>query len=234
MSSSLLLQQVLNGLAIGSVYAIFALGYTLIFSILRIINFTHGAIFTLGAYATYALTGARFGFNGLLANAALPLHLPFVLALIGGALFAAVSGVIVERLAFRPLRTRGSDPLLTLVSSLGVAVALVNVTQYLFGAEPYSFPDPLSELPSAVNFGPAGQPVLVRTVQVVIFGVSMVMLVLLTYLMNATRTGKALRAVAEDTTTSSLLGIDTDRLILLTFVISGFLGGVTGTLIGLS
>jgi branched-chain amino acid transport system permease protein len=69
---------------------------------------------------------------------------------------------------------------------------------------------------------------------VVIFGVSMVMLVLLTYLMNATRTGKALRAVAEDMTTSSLLGIDTDRLVLLTFVISGFLGGVTGTLIGLS
>jgi branched-chain amino acid transport system permease protein len=140
MSASLLLQQVLNGLAIGSVYAIFALGYTLIFSILRIINFTHGAIFTLGAYATYALTGARFGFNGLLANAALPVHLPFVLALIGGALFAAACGVIVERLAFRPLRVRGSDPLLTLVSSLGVAVALVNVIQYLCGAEAYSRP----------------------------------------------------------------------------------------------
>jgi branched-chain amino acid transport system permease protein len=230
----LFLQQVLNGLAIGSVYAIFALGYTLIFSVLRIINFTHGAIFTLGAYATYALTGSQFGINGLLAGAALPFGLPFVLALLGGAVVAAISGVIVERLAFRPLRTRGADPLLTLVSSLGVAVALVNLTQYLFGAEPYSFPDPLSALPSAVNFGTAGQPVLVRTVQVVIFGVSMVMLVLLTYLMNATRTGKALRAVAEDTTTSSLLGIDTDRLILLTFVISGFLGGVTGTLIGLS
>src|SRR5207247_6474316 len=116
----------------------------------------------------------------------------------------------------------------------GCAVGLLNVTQYLSGAEPSALPDPLRELPSAVNFGTAGQPVLVRTVQVVIFGVSMVMLVLLTYLMNATRTGKALRAVAEDTTTSSLLGIDTDRLILLTFVISGFLGGVTGTLIGLS
>ena len=110
MTASLLFQQVLNGLAIGSVYAIFALGYTLIFSILRIINFTHGAIFTLGAYATYALTGASFGFNGLLAKAALPLHLPFVLALIGGSLFAAVCGVAVERLAFRPLRARGADP----------------------------------------------------------------------------------------------------------------------------
>jgi branched-chain amino acid transport system permease protein len=235
MTASLLFQQVLNGLAIGSVYAIFALGYTLIFSILRIINFTHGAIFTLGAYATYALTGASFGFNGLLANAALPVHLPFVLALIGGSLFAAVCGVIVERLAFRPLRVRGSDPLLTLVSSLGVAVALVNVIQYLFGAEAYSYPaDPFGHLPSAMNFGLGGTPILVRTVQVIIFGVSMVVLAVLTVLMNATRTGKALRAVAEDTVTASLLGIDTDRLILLTFVISGFLGGVSGTLVGLS
>src|SRR5918912_3616857 len=111
MNTSLLLQTVLNGLAIGGVYAIFALGYTLIFSILRIINFTHGAIFTLGAYATYALTGARFGFNGLLANAALPVQLSFVAALVGGALFAAVCGVVVERLAFRPPRPRRSEPL---------------------------------------------------------------------------------------------------------------------------
>ena len=149
MTRSLLFQQVLNGLAIGSVCA----------------------IFTLGAYATYALTGASFGFNGLLANASLPVRLPFVLALIGGSLFAAVCGVIVERLAFRPLRARGSDPLLTLVSSLGVAVALVNVIQYLFGAEAYSYPaDPFGHLPSAVNFGTAAQPILVRTVQVIIFG----------------------------------------------------------------
>jgi branched-chain amino acid transport system permease protein len=158
-----------------------------------------------------------------------------VLALIGGSLFAAVCGVVVERLAFRPLRARGADPLLTLVSSLGVAVALVNVIQYLFGAEAYSYPaDPFGHLPMAVNFGFGGQAILVRTVQVIIFAVSMVVLALLTVLMNATRTGKALRAVAEDTVTASLLGIDTDRLILVTFVISGFLGGVSGTLVGLS
>ena len=166
MNRTFLFQQVLNGLAIGSVYAIFALGYTLIFSVLRIINFTHGAIFTIGAYATYALTGSQFGINGLLAGATLPFALPFVLALLGGSVVAALSGVIVERLAFRPLRTRGADPLLTLVSSLGVAVALVNITQYLFGAEPYSYPDPLQGWPTAMNFGTAGAPVLVRTVQV--------------------------------------------------------------------
>src|SRR5215211_6486842 len=104
MNTSLLLQQTLNGLAIGSVYAIFALGYTLVFSILRIINFAHGAIFTLGAYFTYLLTGSRFGFNGLFANQALPFGLPFVPALLLGAIFAGLASVLVERLAFKPLR----------------------------------------------------------------------------------------------------------------------------------
>ena len=158
MTSTLLLQQVLNGLAIGSVYAIFALGYTLVFSVLRIINFTHGAIFTLGAYATYALTGSPFGINGLLAGAQLPVRLPFV----AGAhrridRWPRSRACSSSGWPSGPLRARGADPLLTLVSSLGVAVALVNVTQYLFGAEPYSFPDPLAALPTAVNFGTASR-----------------------------------------------------------------------------
>jgi branched-chain amino acid transport system permease protein len=130
---------------------------------------------------------------------------------------------------------RGADPLLTLVSSLGVAVAVVNIIQYLAGAEIYAFPaNPFGSLPAAINFGVPGRPVPVRTVQIIIFAVSMVIVVLLTYWINATRTGKALRAVAEDVTTANLLGINTDRLILLTFLISGFLGGIAGTLVGLS
>ena len=177
MSRTLLVQQFLNGLAIGSVYSIFALGFTLVFSILRIINFAHGAVFTLGAYLTYALTGSQFGINGLLANAALPVHLPFPMALVVGSLLAGVAGVALERAAFRPLRVRGADPLLTLVSTLGVAVALVNVMQYLFGAEIYSYPsNPFGRLPPAVNFGSEATPIPVRTVQVIIFGVSMVVL----------------------------------------------------------
>jgi branched-chain amino acid transport system permease protein len=100
MNTTLLLQQFLNGLAIGGVYAIFALGYTLVFSILRIINFAHGAIFTLGAYFTYMLLGSRFGFNGVLANLALPFGLPFPLALLLGATLSGLVSVLVERLAF--------------------------------------------------------------------------------------------------------------------------------------
>ena len=95
MDITLFLQQFLNGLSIGSVYAIFALGYTLVYSILGIINLAHGAIFTLGAYFTYTLVGGRFGFNGLLANAALPVQLPFALALILGSILAGLVGVVV-------------------------------------------------------------------------------------------------------------------------------------------
>lgn len=230
------IQQLLNGLAIGGVYAIFALGYTLVFSILGVINFAHGAVFTLGAYFTYALTGAQFGINGLLAQARLPFGLPFGLALLGGAILAGLVGILVERLAFRPLRVRKADPLLTLVSSLGLAVAIVNLTQYLFGAENYNFPANafLGGLPTAINFGTAENRIPVRTAQIIIFGVSLCIMVVLTLFINATKTGKALRAVAEDTTTASLLGINTDRLILITFFLSGFIGGIAGTLVGVS
>lgn len=235
MNTSLLFQQFVNGLAIGGVYAIFALGYTLVFSILRIINFAHGAVFTLGAYFTYLLLGARTSFNGLFANTALPFALPFPLAIVVGAVLAGLVGVAIERVAFRPLRARGADPLLTLVSSLGVAVALVNLIQYLVGAEIYSYPaSVLGGLKPAYNLGLGGVPLIVRTPQIIIFVVSMLIVVALTFLINATTIGKALRAVAEDATTASLLGINTDRLIVLTFFLSGFLGGVAGTLVGLN
>lgn len=232
---TLFLQQFLNGLSIGSIYAIFALGYTLIFSILGIINFAHGAIFTLGAYFTYAFMGESFGLNGLLANFQLPLNLPFTIALLFGSTLAGLVGVGIERIAFRPLRLKGSDPLLTVVSSLGVAVVIVNLIQYLVGAENYTFPaDIFGTLPAAINFGSVGQPIPIRTVQVVIFGVSGLILVLLTYLINATRLGKAMRAVAEDATTASLLGINGDLFIVITFFVSSFLAGLAGTLVGAS
>ena len=235
MDLTLFLQQFFNGLSIGSVYAIFALGYTLIFSILGIINFAHGAIFTLGAYFTYALTGEAFGFNGLLANARLPISLPFFLALLFGSLLAGLAALVVERLAFRPLRKRGSDPLLTLVSSLGAAVVIVNLIQLLFGAENYTFPSNIyGNIPASINFGTAEKPITIRTVQVIIFGVSGLIVLALTYLINYTKIGKALQAVAEDTTTASLLGINTERYIVLTFFLSGFLGGIAGSLVGSS
>ncbi|MBD2501221.1 branched-chain amino acid ABC transporter permease [Anabaena azotica] len=231
----LFLQQLLNGLSIGSVYAIFALGYTLIYSILGIINLAHGAIFTVGAYFTYALMGGTFGFNGLLANASLPIKLPFAVALIFGSGLAGLLGVAMERIAFQPLRQKGSDPLLTVVSSLGVAVVIVNLIQYLVGAESYTFPaNTFGNLPPAINFGTPERPIPIRSVQVVIFTVSVVIVAILTYFINRTKYGKAIQAIAEDAATASLLGINSDRFIVLTFFISSFLAGLAGTLVASS
>lgn len=235
MDITLFLQQFLNGLSIGSIYAIFALGYTLVYSILGIINLAHGAIFTLGAYFTYALMGGNFGFNGLLANAALPIKLPFAIALILASILAGLVGVVMERVAFQPLRRQGSDPLLTVVSSLGVGVVIVNLIQYLVGAESYTYPaNTYGNLPPAINFGSADNPIPIRSVQVVIFAVSVVIVAILTYFINRTKYGKAMQAIAEDPTTASLLGINSDRFIILTFFISSFLAGLAGTLVASS
>lgn len=230
-----LVQSLLNGLSIGSVYAVFALGYALVFSILGIINFAHGAVFTLGAYLTYALTVGTFGINGLLSGVSLPVTLPIVPALIVAAILSGLAGMAIEQLAFRPLRRRKADPLLALVSSLGVALIIVNCIQYLVGAEIYSFPaDIFGDLPMAVIFPVGGKPVAVRTVQIIIVAACLVMLGGLWWGINRTRAGKALRATAENADTARLLGIGVNHFIRGTFFFSGLLGGLAGTLIGAS
>jgi branched-chain amino acid transport system permease protein len=246
MDINILIQQTINGLAIGSVYAIFALGYTLVFSILGIINFAHGAVFTIGAYLTYVFLGRQFSFNGVLANGQLsfngePVVIWFPLAVLLAAVLSGFFAVFLERIAFRPLRNRNADSLLSLVSSLGLAIALVNIIQYLVGAETYSYPSistlfpTTPAIPPAINFGVVGDgPVIIRTAQFIVFGMSMLILAVLTFFINGTRTGKALRAVAEDQTTASLLGINTNRLIVVTFFLSGFIGAIAGSMVALS
>ncbi len=235
MTWTVLLQNILNGLSIGSVYAIFALGYTLVFSILGIINFAHGAVFTLGAYFTYCLMGGTFGFNGLLANLQIPIALPFLFAVLLSGSLTGFVGVAIERVAFRPLRNRGADPLLTVVSSLGVALVIVNLIQYCVGAENYTFPaNTYGALPPSINFGSRESPIPIRGVQIVIFGVCCAILAVLTVLINGTKYGKAMLAVAENPTTASLLGINPEQFIVITFFVSSFLGALAGTLVGSS
>jgi branched-chain amino acid transport system permease protein len=226
-----LLQLLFNGLAAGAVYALFALGYTLVFSVLGVINFAHGAVFTLGAYFTYFLIGGAAGSNGLLAGLQLPFALPFWLALAGAGVGAALVSVGVEAVAFRPLRRQGAEPLLYLITSLGAGVILVNLLQLLMGAEGYSLPaGALGQLPTTLSLGGAR----LRTVQVVLMAVSALMLGGLTLWLERSRGGKALQAVSEDATTARLLGIDSDAMIRLSFAVSGFLAGVSGGLVGLS
>jgi len=226
-----LIQLLLNGLSTGAVYALFALGYTLVFSVLGVINFAHGAVFTLGAYFTFFLIGGAAGANGLLAGFQLPVALPFALALPLAGLASAAVALGIERIAFRPLREHGADPLLALITSLGAGVVLVNLIQLLVGAESYAIPtSAMRDLPAAIRLW-GGQ---VRTVQLVLLGVAAVLLVALSLWIDGSRSGKALRAVAEDATTAQLLGIPSGRMIQIAFGLSGFLAGIAGGLVGLS
>lgn len=226
-----LLQILVNGISTGAVYALFALGYTLVFSVLGVINFAHGAVFTIGAYLTYALIGGAVGAGGALAGAQLPVALPFWLALLLAGLGAAAVSLLVEATAFGPLRRRGGEPLLFLISSLGAGVVLVNLLQILMGSESYSIPTAtLAGLPAAFRLGGAQ----IRTVQVLLLAVAALLLVALTLWLEGSRSGRALKAVSEDPLTARLLGIDSDAMIRLAFAVSGFLAGVAGGLVGLS
>jgi branched-chain amino acid transport system permease protein len=228
-----LLQTLLNGAASGGVYALVALGYTLVFSVLGVINFAQGALFSLGGYLTFLLMGGRIGVNGALPGWGLPGGLPFWLALLLAAAGSGWMGLLVERLAFAPLRRRGAEQLLALITSLGAGVVLVNLLQMLMGAEGYAFPqgaDALGGLPDAVVIAGAR----IRTIQLVLLLVSASTVVVLTVWLERSRGGQALRAVAEDPSTAELLGINSEAMIRLAFFLSGALAGLAGGLIGVS
>jgi branched-chain amino acid transport system permease protein len=228
MTAGYLLQQLANGLSNGAVYAIFALGYTLVFSILDILNFTQGAVFAVGAYLTYSLMTGHIGGGQL--HLHLGLRLPLWLAFTAGALISGLLGVAIEFLVFRPLRRRRADPLLALVASIGLATLLVNALQLIYGAQNHNFPfHALGSLPPVVYLG----PVIVRSIQLIILGVTLLALAAL-WLFSRSRYGKALFAVAENPAVASLLGISVSRYIVWTFFLSGLLGGIAGTLVGLS
>jgi branched-chain amino acid transport system permease protein len=228
-----LLQTLLNGAASGGVYALVALGYTLVFSVLGVINFAQGALFSLGGYLTFLLMGGRIGTNGALPGWGLPGGLPFWLALWLAAIGSGLVGLLVERIAFAPLRRRGAEPLLALITSLGAGVVLVNLLQLLMGAEGYAFPqgaDALAGLPAALVIAGAR----IRTIQLLLLLVSAAAVLALTIWLERSRGGQALRAVAEDPTTAQLLGINSEAMVRLSFVLSGALAGLGGGLIGVS
>jgi branched-chain amino acid transport system permease protein len=215
----LLPQQLVNGITIGAVYALIALGYTMVYGVLQLINFAHGDLFMLGAMvAVFLLTAMGF-------TAPLPL-VPVFLLLAG--LFivcmavVAALGVAIERVAYKPLRTVGR--LSPLISALGVSVFLENATMNVVGPAPRFLPDilPAAALPV---FG-----VFVQNKQIIILVVAAGLMVWLHYLVNHTVFGLAVRATAEDKDAASLMGIDIDRVISMVFVIGPALGAAAGLL----
>jgi branched-chain amino acid transport system substrate-binding protein len=208
-------QQLLNGIFIGSIYALFAIGFTLVFGILDRLNLAHPAVFAASAFVGIELVER----GGLSLWAALPVV--FV--------FGAVLGLVIERLAFRPLKGRADAHFAGLISSIALAGMLIALLQWRYGPDTRRFP--AGSFPET-RFEVAGAQVTLA--QVVILAVSLTLMVGLTYMVTRTRLGRGMRAVAENPTAARVLGVDVDRITAVTFAISSALGAVAGVLFAIN
>jgi branched-chain amino acid transport system permease protein len=215
------IQQLVNGLAIGALYAMIAVGYSMVYGVLQMINFAHSEIFMLGGFSGYltivTLEKTSFGRDDRL--------LVIVLALVAGMIGSAVAATIVERVAYRPLRN--APRLVPLISAIGVSIFLQNVVLRLDGGRPRFYE----------SIFPAGGPrlgqIYISWSQLLIFGMAIAGMLALQLFTHRTRQGKAIRAVAEDQQIAALMGIDVDRAIVTTFIVGAALAGLAGVLWGL-
>ncbi|HEY5586182.1 MAG TPA: branched-chain amino acid ABC transporter permease [Ruminiclostridium sp.] len=205
-------QQLINGLSLGFVYALIALGYTMVYGIVKLINFAHGDILMVGAFAGYYVLG-RFGVSPV----------TMIIAFIISMAICALLGVIIERLCYKPLRN--SPKIAVLITAIGVSILLENGARVLpfMGPNPKQFPTFKNSI--HIIFGYT-----VSTVQILVIVVSVVLMLLLTYIVKYTKMGKAMRAVSYDMKAALLMGINVDRVISFTFAIGAALGAAAGVL----
>jgi branched-chain amino acid transport system permease protein len=208
-------QQVWNGLFLGSIYALFALGYTLVFGVLDILNLAHAAVFMLASFIALWLVGGH-GLHILLA-------LPLAVVLAGAV------GVVLERVAFRPLRGRADSNISGLISSLAMATVIEAVALQIWGPDVSRFP--IGTVPDTQVELLGGS---LSRLQLTIVGVAVVFFLVLTWLVRGTRMGRELRAVAESPRAARVLGVNVDRTIAAAFFISSAMGGAAGVLFGLA
>lgn len=213
-SSSLIVQlgqQLINGISLGSIYALIALGYTMVYGIIRLINFAHGDIYMVGAYAGFFATSV-FKFS-------------FIPALLFSMAAAAIIGMTIEKVAYRPLRS--APKIAILIAAIGVSLFLEYGGMLLVSPQPRTFPAVFN----AEVYNVWG--LVINSQQVIILVVSLLLMVILTYVVHKTKMGKAMRAVSFDTDAARLMGIDVDRVISFTFGIGSALAAAAGVLVGI-
>ncbi len=214
---------VVLGIAQGAVYALIALGYTLVYGILRMINFAHGEVFMAGAFGSYFFADAWKDSGFMDDQPWLSLLLLVLIAIT----VSVVIAVLLERIAYRPLR--GSPRLVPLITAIGASLFLQNTFRGLFGSQTRGYPKPTALEGTWTILG-----IPVQKVQVIVLLVAAIALVLLTLFVSRTKTGKSMRAAAEDQEIASLMGINVDRVIVTTFVIGGILAGIAGVLFAIT
>lgn len=205
------MQQLINGLSLGSIYALMALGYTMVYGIIKLINFAHGEVYMVGAFIGYTLIN-KF-------------QLGFVSSLLLTMLLSAVLGMIIERIAYKPLRK--APRITALITAIGVSYFLQNGMIQLMGPEVRSFPQVIEN--KLYDIG----PLTVNRIQLIIFGTSIFLMVVLQLIIKKTKMGKAMRAVSIDPEAAQLMGINADTVITFTFMIGSALAGAAGVLVGL-
>lgn len=227
----------LAGIILGSVYALIAIGYTLVYGILFMINFAHGDIMMLGAFGGYFIFEAL---GNLKTPSAAQPDLTFLnahpwlsvfLAFVGGMAVASISGYFLEKIAYRPLR--GAPRLVPLISAIGASIFLENAAQLMFGSQRRDYANPIIlERGIGLNI-PIGSGVIIPYTGIFTFLLSIILMIALYTLVQRTRFGRAMRAVAENKQVAALMGIDVDRVISQTFIISGVLAGAAGVMWGI-
>ncbi|SDZ09304.1 amino acid/amide ABC transporter membrane protein 1, HAAT family [Micromonospora pattaloongensis] len=214
-----------TGLTIGAIYALVALGYTLVYGVLRLINFAHSEVFIAGAFAAIWTWGA-FGLNqdsNVTGFGAIVFYL--LIAMLVAALASAATATVVERVAYRPLRKRNAPPLAFLITAIGASIAISEAFGIYTRRLPESGPRLVSQDPLFHVFG-----VPINPVQLLTIGGALLMMILLDMFINRSRVGRGIRAVAQDPNTAALMGVNKDRIILMVFVVGGAMAGVAGLL----
>jgi branched-chain amino acid transport system permease protein len=213
------LQQILNGISLGSIYALVALGYTMVYGVMRLINFAHGDVYMLGAFFGYYASRLSNGRMGGSLLEALAILLTSMLA-------CALVGMLIERLAYRPVRK--ASRLTSLIIAIGVSLFLENLAQLVFGADPKFFPQLIPEKQIALG------SLSLTNQQVMVFGVALLLMVCLNFFIVYSKPGKAMRAVSFNLEAAKLMGINTNAIISLTFALGSALAAAGGILVSLN
>lgn len=207
-----LFQQLINGLALGSVYALLALGYTMVYGIIQLINFAHGEIYMIGAFAGFYSSSK--------------LNLPLLPTLLIAMSASALAGIIIEKIAYKPLRN--SPRITLLITAIGVSLFLQNAMRLLVGSNPKPFPELINA--GAITIG----SLQIQWKTILMFIVSALLVIILQFIVYKTKIGKAMRASSQDIEAASLMGINVNNTISLTFAIGSALAGIAGVLVAIS
>lgn len=205
------MQQLINGLSLGSIYALLALGYTMIYGIIKIIHFAHGDVYMLGAFFGYYTINVW--------------HFNFIMALFGSMIFCALVGMLIEFVAYRPLRH--SSRIAVLITAIGVSYFLENGMSVLFSGNTRDFPQVIKQ----VNYEWFG--IRVTNIQLLIFATTIILMIVLQLIVKKTKMGRAMRAAAADPVAAELMGININGTISFVFAIGSAMAGAAGVLIGL-